>query len=178
MRLAEHPPPPTLHARLRVALEAAARESTARVAELESNFELLKKEAEDKCRAWAEEATSANANVRSAAEAEVSAARAERDAARTAAAEAAARADAAEARARDAPSARVIAALEADATRGGAAAHTALEVLRRVGGSGGAGGGGLGSVELYARVEIAESALGSERAETAKLCARAVACVR
>jgi nucleoprotein TPR len=133
--------------------------------------ELLKKEAEDKCRAWAEEAQAANAAVRAAAEREAAALRGERDAARAAASDARDAAAAADARAANAPSARVIAALEADASRGGAAAHTALEVLRRVGEGGHAGGGGgaLGSVALYARVEVAESALELERAETAKL---------
>ncbi len=51
----------------------------------------------------------------------------------------------------------------------GSTAGVALELLRRAGAGAGADAGALSAVELYARAEVAETALAAERGESAKL---------
>lgn len=156
--------------------------ASARVRQLEAAVEEGRADAEARLAAAREEAAAQLTRLREEAGEEVRrlrAALAERDAAvaqlQAAAAEAEARAAAAAAKAAESPATRVLAALEADMSSGGALAHTALQLLSKAStgaGANGIRGSGVGDISataLYARVEAAESALSKEKEECAKV---------
>lgn len=148
-----------------------------RVSQLETALEQLRSEAEaalQRASAEAQKALAASNDQRirevSSLQDSVESLRKELEDTKRAAAEAAA--------AVGTPAQRVLQALQADQSAGGAATSTALELLRRASHNGGAGAGAgaassssgdLSATALYARVEVAESALSAEKAESAGL---------